>query len=251
MVFAQDRVQQRFQSRMFPLQLHVVEVFVVVFTVFLWFRAPQWVARCIPFVDTAQWTSSDIAPELGGVLTVSDEPARFLRSLICSGIGWKPRPTRTLSTSCRISSTRKWRHCTFLQSEWPSPSLLKLEPILQVSRSKVFSSAHVLSRTGPHFGATVSVKIVLAVPERNHSGPLFRATLMHGDSSPTLSSPCASSLYGTTVLYGDSVGTLLLLTLQDTCCRTFSADPYFACWSPGKTFGVHLSAFPDMKPPLA
>ena len=37
-VFAQDRVQQRFQSRTFPLQLHVV----VVFTVFLPFKAPQW-----------------------------------------------------------------------------------------------------------------------------------------------------------------------------------------------------------------
>ena len=40
-VFAQDRVQQQFQSRTFPLQFHVVEVFVVVFTVFLRFRAPQ------------------------------------------------------------------------------------------------------------------------------------------------------------------------------------------------------------------
>ena len=43
MVFPQDRVQQRFQSRTFPLQLHVVEVLVVVFTVFLRFRAPQWI----------------------------------------------------------------------------------------------------------------------------------------------------------------------------------------------------------------
>ena len=45
MVFAQDRVQQRFQSRTFPLQLPVVEVFVVVFTVFLWLRAPQWIIQ--------------------------------------------------------------------------------------------------------------------------------------------------------------------------------------------------------------
>ena len=42
-VFAQDRVQQQFQSTTFPLQLHVVEVFVVFFTVFFWFRAPQWI----------------------------------------------------------------------------------------------------------------------------------------------------------------------------------------------------------------
>ena len=43
LLFAQDRVQQRFQSRTFPLQLHVVELFVVVFTVFLRFKAPQWI----------------------------------------------------------------------------------------------------------------------------------------------------------------------------------------------------------------
>ena len=43
-VFAQERVQQRFQSRTFPLQLHVVEVFVVVSTVFLLrCKAPQWI----------------------------------------------------------------------------------------------------------------------------------------------------------------------------------------------------------------
>ena len=38
-----QRVQQRFQSRTFPLQLHVVEVFVVVFTFFLRFKGPQWI----------------------------------------------------------------------------------------------------------------------------------------------------------------------------------------------------------------
>ena len=41
MVFARDSFQQRFPSRTFPLQLHAVEVFVVVFAVFLRFRAPK------------------------------------------------------------------------------------------------------------------------------------------------------------------------------------------------------------------
>ena len=45
-VFAQDRVQQRFQSRTFPLQLHVV----VVFTVFLWFKAPQFRFKALQWI---------------------------------------------------------------------------------------------------------------------------------------------------------------------------------------------------------
>ena len=43
-----DSVQQRLLSRTF-LQLHIVEVFVVVFTVFLQFRAPQWIFQFLFF----------------------------------------------------------------------------------------------------------------------------------------------------------------------------------------------------------
>ena len=50
--------------------------------------------------------------------------------------GRYPRPTRTMSTSERNSSTRKWRHCTLLHSGWPSLFLFSNVQFILVSRLK-------------------------------------------------------------------------------------------------------------------
>ena len=51
----------------------------------------------------------------------------------CGGIGGKPRPTETLSTSCRKRSMMMWRICTFSYSVRCSPcrSLLHSSTTLQ------------------------------------------------------------------------------------------------------------------------
>ena len=50
-----------------------------------------------------------------------------------------PRFARLRSTSRQKSSMRKWRNCTFLHSVRRSPSLLRNNQVVQVSRSKALS----------------------------------------------------------------------------------------------------------------
>ena len=59
--------------------------------------------------------------------------------MACKKDVYLPETARSISTSCRRSSMRKWRHCTFLLTVRCSPSLPENMRILPLSRLKALS----------------------------------------------------------------------------------------------------------------